>query len=158
MIREHKKYIPMIKRDFMVNQIWIIEKQSGICIFNKKFSENSPDLNPDIVSGLFTAMNVILSQSFSGDLQEIILSNQKLYFKFTEELLFIIHLNKRTLMSDYKIKKIFRKIIDEFYAKFNHKMKQIDWFTRISDYECFELELDDILESKLMIDSFLGQL
>ena len=68
-----KNMFPNQPLEYLLDYLWIVEKKSGICIFQKCYypTANYTKLSPDIISGFFTAFSIFIDEAFSDDLKQV---------------------------------------------------------------------------------------
>ncbi|MHA1688749.1 MAG: hypothetical protein ACTSUN_05350, partial [Promethearchaeota archaeon] len=77
--------------NLFIECLWILDSHSGICIFEQNYVDLTKDnVSVDIISSFFSAILSIAQESFVDQIQYIKFSKRKVFFKFHEDLLFII--------------------------------------------------------------------
>ena len=128
----------------MIEEIWILEKNAGRCIFNRPFSKSMID--PDLIT---TVLNVLyhISIELSGKgIENIEMAGFRWYFVTEKNLIFIIMAHKNANLSTLKKKSNIIK--NEFFSKFKELKKKNyfkKWNGNVSGFDAFHENIDALL-------------
>jgi hypothetical protein len=122
-----------------LQNLWIIERKSGICIFEKNFNDHKKiPFSNNLICGFLSAISMLALEAFAENVTSIKLSRIELYFKNTRNFLFIFSIQNQNPFSSYKIKNLISEISDmfiEIYDKgFENWDKDIRQFKNFSSY------------------------
>lgn len=124
--------------------LWIIERNSGICIFNKNIKcLKKKHLSIDLICGFLSAISMLASEAFAEDIKYIKLSNSKLYFKYTTNFLFILSIQNENRFNSHKIKTLINDISDLFVFYYDKDFES--WDRDIRQFKAFSKYLANIV-------------
>ncbi len=124
--------------------LWIIERKSGICIFNKnsKFLKKK-HLSIDLICGFLSAISMLALEAFAEDIKYIKLSNSKLYFKHTTNFLFVLSIQNENRFNSHKIKTLINDISALFLFYYDKDFES--WDRDIRQFKAFSKYLANII-------------
>ena len=124
--------------------LWIIERKSGICIFNKDFKcLKNKHHSIDLICGFLSAISMLASEAFADDIKYIKLSNSKLYFKYTTNFLFVLSIQNENRFNSHKIKALINDISDLFVFYYDKDFES--WGNDIRQFKAFSKYLANIV-------------
>ena len=124
--------------------LWIIERKSGICIFNQNFKcLKKKHLSIDLICGFLSAISMLASEAFAEDIKYIKLSNSKLYFKRTMNFLFVLSIHNENRFNSHKIKTLINDISDLFVFYYDKDFES--WDRDIRQFKAFSKYLADMV-------------
>ena len=133
--------------EFFIESLWVLESNSGICIFEQNYVDITKDnVSVDIISSFFSAILSIAQESFVDEIQYIKFSKRKLFFDFREDLLFIVSIKDTENSGDEQIKRVIKKIAEQFIAKYRPVLTHFGG--NISQFNDFSINLEDIVKRK----------
>ena len=140
----------LIKFNKLIESIWILDKKSGICLFeeNLSISESNVDISADLASAFISAISTFVDETFSDGIQNIEFQKRKLFFRFTDKLLFVFIFSKSVKITIREQNKIMKEIMNDFYSRFGDKLEQGDFMNQVSDYKIFSENLKEIVRTK----------
>ncbi|HUY01211.1 MAG TPA: hypothetical protein VMV49_16745 [Candidatus Deferrimicrobium sp.] len=131
----------------MINGIWIIKKDAGICIFHKVFEgkEIDPQLFSGFLSGIYTFSEEI---SESGGIETLELKEVRILYGVVSDLIFILSITKDEDVD------IIRKKISDISKVFHEKYSDLlqNWDGNIGIFEPFNRNLNQIMEKMRHVD------
>ncbi|TFF90764.1 MAG: hypothetical protein EU548_01365 [Promethearchaeota archaeon] len=149
-------FTPTVPSCSLLENLWVLEKQSGICLFEKSFVENqSEKISVDLASAFLTAISSFVDETFSDGIQSIDFQKRKIHFRFRGRLLFIFIFSKSVKSAHRAKEKLMNRIIDEFYEQYQHILDEQEVLSNISQFSSFSDKLEEILESKSPLDHLL---
>lgn len=128
---------PNRNKDCLLQNLWITEKTSGICIFEENFDKHSRfKFSNDLICGFFSAISMLALDVFTEDISYIKLSNSKIFFKNSKNFLFIFRFQNQFDYTPHKIKslvnrisKIFVEIYDITFQNWNRDLYHFKYFS-----------------------------
>ncbi|MDD1778904.1 MAG: hypothetical protein LUQ65_12135 [Candidatus Helarchaeota archaeon] len=124
----------------MINGVWIIKKEAGICIFHKNYAdwEIDPQLFSAFLSGIYKFSEGI---SETEGIEIIEMQNMSVLYKFVSDLFFILSITK-----DEEIE-VMRQKMTELSSEFINKFKDYlqNWKENIGAFKWFGADLDRIV-------------
>ena len=115
------------KENRFLENLWIIERKSGICIFNKNFTSlEKKHLSTDLICGFLSAISMLASEAFAENIKYIKLSNSKLNFKYTTNFLFVLSIHNENRFTSHTIKTLFNDISDLFIFYYDKDFESWD--------------------------------
>ena len=149
-------FTPTVPSCSLLENLWVLEKQSGICLFEKSFVENqSEKISVDLASAFLTAISSFVDETFSDGIQSIDFQKRKIHFRFRGRLLFIFIFSKSVKSAHRAKEKLMNRIIDKFYEQYQHILDEQEVLSNISQFSSFSDKLEEILESKSPLDHLL---
>ena len=131
----------------LINGIWIIKKEMGICLFNKTYGGKK--LDPQLFSGFLSGIYTFSSQiTESGGLEIMELEDIRLLYGTVSDLLFIIAATK-----DEDVDLVRNKITEiskVFLGKYSQYL--VDWDCNTAVFDPFERDLDQIIKKMRHVD------
>lgn len=133
-------------KEYLLDHLWILERHSGNCFFEYDFNSDGKisQFPSDVASSFFMAFSRFIDQIYSDKIKKIKFQNRKLYFKVTEELVFITSIKNIKKLNDSKIETLISKIISNFYHLYSQKMVDQKCFSKISDFHGFIDTLEEL--------------
>lgn len=105
--------------EFLIQGLFILEKESGICVFEQNYVDITKDGMPtDLISSFLSAILSFAGETFTDEIQHIQFSNRKIIFEFSEHVLFVVIVSDAAPATDAQIKRIIRRIAEKFNAKY----------------------------------------
>jgi len=124
--------------------LWIIERKSGICIFSKDFKcLTKKHLSIDLICGFLSAISMLASEAFAEDIKYIKLSNSILYFKHTTNFLFVLSIQNENRFNSHKITTLINDISDLFLFYYDKDFES--WDRDIRQFKAFSKYLANIV-------------
>lgn len=131
------------KSSFLQN-LWIIEKGSGICIFEKNFEKHKKiKFSNNLICGFFSAISMLALEVFAERISHIKFSNCKLTFKHTNNFLFIFRIQNQPSPSTYKINDLINEISKMFVDLYDNSFQ--NWNRDIRQFKSFSHDLENKL-------------
>lgn len=136
--------------EFLLDNLWIIERETGNCFFEHDFNSDLEEIKHplDVISSFFTAFSSLVDTIYSDKIKKIHFQGRRLYFKATEELVFIASVKNTNKTSDSKIDRLLSKIIDRFNHKYSQKINILNDFSIKSDFYGFIDTLEGLVRTK----------
>lgn len=132
------------KKDCMLQNLWITEKTSGICIFEKNIDEHGRiKFSNNLICGFFSAVSMLGLEVFAENISCIIFSNSKIIFKNTKNFLFIFRFQNKYDFNSYKIKNLINEISKTFADTYDNTLQ--NWNRDVCHFKNFS----NLIESKL---------
>jgi len=126
-------FTPTVPSCSLLENLWVLEKQSGICLFEKSFVENqSEKISVDLASAFLTAISSFVDETFSDGIQSIDFQKRKIHFRFRGRLLFIFIFSKSVKSAHRAKEKLMNRIIDKFYEQYQHILDEQEVLSNIS--------------------------
>ncbi|MHA1725826.1 MAG: hypothetical protein ACTSYC_05020 [Promethearchaeota archaeon] len=133
--------------NLFIECLWILDSHSGICIFEQNYVDLTKDnVSVDIISSFFSAILSIAQESFVDQIQYIKFSKRKVFFKFHEDLLFIISVKDTPPFHDLWVQKTIQQIAEKFVAKYSPQIMNFEG--NISEFNGFSKDLEEIVNEK----------
>lgn len=127
----------------MLESVHIINAESGICLFIKKYT--SIPIKEDIIfSGFLKAIEDLSQETKNESVQEIILNESKLVFYKNAQLI-VVGITPKTDDSE-KTRSILKDVGDQFIEKYKTQLKYFSG--KISDFNNFSEIVDKIIEKE----------
>ncbi|MHA1147683.1 MAG: hypothetical protein ACTSR8_05515 [Promethearchaeota archaeon] len=148
----------LIKSNKLIESIWILDKNSGICLFEENLSQDQigSDISADLASAFLSAISTFVDETFSDGIQNIEFQKRKLYFRFTNELLFVFVFSKSIKTTKRDQDRVMNDIMKSFFLKFGDKLENGDFMNCTSDFRIFSKDLNEIIRAKSPIENFLS--
>ncbi len=143
---ERRAMMSVKKNELLIECLWILESNSGICIFEQNYVDITKDnVSIDIITSFFSAILSIAEESFVDEIEYIKFSRRKIFFEFVENLLFIISV-KDVNAGEEQIKMIIDKIAHKFRSKYQSVIPHFGG--NISQFNDFSVDLEEIVKEK----------
>jgi hypothetical protein len=127
----------------VINGVWIIKKEVGICIFHYEYSgkQIDPQLFSGLVSGIYTFSEGILE---TGRIEIVELTDMKLLYGVDADLIFILSITKDEDMERSRQK------LAEISREFNYQYKDYlqNWEGDAGVFESFWVNLNHIIQRR----------
>ena len=135
-----------------------LAKDSGICLFEKYLSENEDNLNisADLASAFISAISIFVDETFSDGIQNIEFQKRKLYFRFTDKLLFVFIFSKSIKIPKREQDRIMNQVIKNFYKRFGEDLDNEKFITHISNFKVFSEDIAEIMRAKTPIENLMN--
>lgn len=102
--------------------LWILDRESGICIFNQEFSKLVTHLDPGIIGGFFSATITFYLKLLGKEVMHIHMEGLRLHFHYTNHSIIAVALKDD--VKSYQVNIFLGKIavfFDDRYAKYLNK-------------------------------------
>ncbi len=138
----------MNSENFLIESIWILDKSSGLCIFEEIYEDFiKKGLDSDLIASFLSAILNFAGETFTEEIQFIKFTNRKILFEFSERTLFVIAIDDRDETPDYCIKEIIKEIVEKFNDKYESFLKD-DWLGNTALFSSFTEDLRVIIKRK----------
>jgi hypothetical protein len=139
-----------IDDSFLIESVWILEKNSGICLFEENYIDfMNEGMTIDLIGSFLSALLTFADETFADEIQHVQFSNRKIIFEFSKHLLFIVAVNDKTKLSDVQIKRKIDQIAMAFNAKYLHIFaRKKGWGGNINQFEPFTEDLKKIVKKE----------
>jgi len=134
-------------KDFLIDGLWVLDYNSGICIFEENYRDWSTDLSTDLISSFLTAILSFANEAFIDAIQFIQFANHKIIFEFKEHALFVIAVSDSNI-SEEQIKATIEKVANKFIKKFHAIFENGHLKGNIKQFNEFSEELKKIVKKE----------
>ncbi len=134
-------------KDFLIDGLWVLDYNSGICIFEENYRDWSTDLSTDLISSFLTAILSFANEAFIDAIQFIQFANHKIIFEFNEYALFVIAVSNSNI-SEEQLKATIEKVATKFIKKFHVIFKNGKLKGNIKQFDEFSEELKKIVKKE----------
>jgi len=134
-------------KDFLIDGLWVLDYNSGICIFEENYRDWSTDLSTDLISSFLTAILSFANEAFIDAIKFIQFSNHKIIFEFKKQALFVIAVSDPNI-SEEQIKKTIEKIANKFTKKFHQILGNGQLKGNIKQFNAFSEDLKKIVKKE----------
>ena len=132
-------------KDFLIDGLWVLDYNSGICIFEENYRDWSTDLSTDLISSFLTALLSFANEAFTDAIQFIQFANHKIIFEFHEHVLFVIAVSDPNISED-QIKITIDKVANKFIKRFHEILKNGELKGNIKQFNDFSKDLKEIVK------------
>jgi hypothetical protein len=142
--------------EYTIESLWILERRSGICIFEENYIDFTKEgISSDMVGAFLAALLSFARETFTDEIQNIQFSNRKVFFKFSKHWLFVT-VSGNNKNNYHKIKGINNEIEEKFKLKFENIFEKDDgWNGNTSLFQDFSIDLKKIVKIKPLKIKFL---
>lgn len=127
--------------DYLLN-VWIIDRQSAVCIFDKQFTDSNID--PDLISGFLVAINSFGQEISNRSIQSINFEDYQIAVEVAEH--YYLALAYRDGFPARSLKKLISDIGHKFESRF---ADHLDTFCgNIDVFESFDTSLEEIVKKR----------
>lgn len=138
-----------------ITQLWIIDKEAGICIFEQNFKPMPTEINADLVSGFFIAL-INFAQEMAGQSIEFLqLKTLRIYFSPIQSFVFALAVSPSPETND-KIYSMIGKIQNRFETRFQTILEK-GYFGQTSLFDSFATDVEAVVGQKAESTSFLKE-
>lgn len=126
-------------------KIWIMQKDSGLCIFEQSFSEDAMNIDSDLIGGFLSALQGFSYEVVNSSIEYVKLRDYLLYYDFSKEYTFVYLADPDT--STKEMKRTSESIVEAFEKRFGTGPDSV--FTGdVSKYAEFGSDMETLLDSK----------
>lgn len=137
------------KREFLLENLWILDKESGICIYEQDFRiDSNSEYSVDLVSAFINAMAMFADETFSEGIERIEFKQKKIYFRFSGKLLFVFIFRKNVRISESEINHLINLTVNCFSKMFSSTLNEEYFYNRFELYETFDEKACEIAKKK----------
>jgi hypothetical protein len=129
-----------------IAQLWIIDRDAGICIFEQNFQPLPKEVNPDLISGFFIALISFAQELTDQDIQYIQMKAMRIYFQQAEKFVFAIA-SPAEIESTDNVQKVIVKLEDKFKTKYQTQIEK-GYFGYTSVFESFAADVEEVVGEK----------
>ncbi|MEA2070989.1 MAG: hypothetical protein U9O98_06825 [Asgard group archaeon] len=135
-----------------IQTVWIIDSESGICIYDWYAIHDPNIINEQLISGLLIAFKNFSSEAGLVEISAIEGLTKKLAYQTKGKYIIAAICNRR----DYEplINKTLLKIINKFTTKFKQALE--DFSMDVSQFHVFDTELEKVLEGNTAPRNFFS--
>ena len=135
--------------DTVIESIWILEKKTGLCIFEANYVDITKDgLHTDLVGNFLSALLTFAEETFTDQIKYVKFSNRKVEFSFTEYFLFAIFISDKNIDSDNDVNNKIDRIIFKFNDKYQNVFKNNNWNGNITLFNDFSEDLKQLIKEE----------
>lgn len=143
----------MKEREFLIDGIWILDIDSGLCLFEENYVDFKKEgISRDLITGFLSAIINFIGEAFNDKLQFIMFSNHKILFKFyLNKLLFVVAINTYVTNNpeiNSHVIGCIDDISERFYEKFHSRFENGGWDGYMRGFKAFSHDLRDIIKRK----------
>jgi len=144
------------KAEYLIEGLWILENLSGICLFEEIYNDFTKEgISTDLITSFLSALLGFVNEAFTDAIQHIQLSNRKILFELTKNVLFVVAINAKASATDAEIKYAIRKIAKVFNKKFKSSFKDGSSGGKVSVFNSFSDDLRKIVKKEPLTLKFL---
>lgn len=144
------------KAEYLIEGLWILENLSGICLFEEIYSDFTKEgISTDLITSFLSALLSFANEAFTDAIQHIQLSNRKILFELTKNVLFVAIVSAKIPATDTEIKYAIRKIAKVFNKKFKSSFKDGSSGGKVSVFNSFSDDLRKIVKKEPLTLKFL---
>ncbi len=130
----------------LIESLWILEKESGICIFEEYYVDFTREgIETDLIASFLSALLSFADEAFEDAIEHIKFSNRKIVFEFSECVLFVVSVNDDAPATDYQIKKAIEQIAKKFNEKYCNVLEHGKWGGNVELFSNFSQDLKVIV-------------
>jgi hypothetical protein len=146
----------MIEESHSIESLWILEKKSGICIFEDNYVDfTNVGISSELIAGFLSALLTFAGKAFSDNVEFIKFSKRKMFFEFTKFFLFVIAINENVPYDETQVIKIRKTISKVFSKRFQDIFTNNNWDGDITVFYNFSEDLQYIVERKPINKKFI---
>jgi len=136
--------VPELHKSFyLIEAIWIIDRGSGVCLFDKYYKDQGDSgISSDLICGFFSAFVDISEEFFAEQVDYIKFRDSRLYFTYVENIIFILKFEEDLLLEE-EMEEILFEIAVEFMKEFQENLAE--WNGNLCTFEDFNRILDQIV-------------
>lgn len=135
--------------EFLIESLWILENDSGICVFEEYYNDFTKEgITTDLIASFLSALLSFADEAFTDEIQHIQFSNRKIIFEFSDYVLFVIAIHADAPVSDFQVKKLINKISQTFNEKFQYIFENGKWEGDLRRFEPFSDDLKRIVKKE----------
>lgn len=125
-------------------KLWIIEKESGVCIFEQTFEEIQI-IDSDLISGFFVAMMSFAQETTKQTIEFIQLKQIRIAFRFLYRFIFAVATEHDVEYQDTE--QFLQNIQERFETKYKNILQQ-GFVGEVTIFNNFAQDIEDILGKK----------
>ena len=134
--------------DFIIDGIWILENDTGICLFEQIYKDfTKKGVSTDLITSFLVALLYFADEAFIDEIQFIKFSKYKIVFEYSDYVFYVIAINDNVEFSQKVVKKKITEIKERFKKNFT-KYFEGNWDKNISIFNSFSKDLAQIVKQK----------
>ncbi|MFX1277174.1 MAG: hypothetical protein ACFFBP_00845 [Promethearchaeota archaeon] len=130
--------------EFLIDGLWILDIDSGSCLFEENYKKWSIK-DTQLISSFLTAMRSFTKEAFSEDIQFIQFTHRKIIFEISGRILFIIAIQNSDLNKDI-LRYTIKEIINRFNKTFHPIISSNKILKDFKQFSSFSAELREIVD------------
>lgn len=132
--------------DLIIESLWILDDESGICIFEENYRDITKEgVSTDMIASFLSAILMFAGETFAEEIQHIKFKNSKIIFDFSDHFLLVIAVSGDS--SDFRTKLIASEVKTRFNERFQDILADGQWAGGdISVFNPFSEDLAEIIE------------
>ncbi|HMF31565.1 MAG TPA: hypothetical protein VKK79_09135 [Candidatus Lokiarchaeia archaeon] len=127
--------------------LWVIARDSGVCIFEAQLDEAERDIDADLISGFFTAILQFSRELSSTDIKSMNMSDGVMLFSANDVALFVLWAEADC--PTFKAESTLRDLESAFCTKYGDCFAG-GWGGNVSEFSDFGQIVEDIANTKLV--------
>jgi hypothetical protein len=126
--------------------LWIIARDSGVCIFEAQLDEEDRDIDGDLIAGFFTAILQFSRELSKTDIKSMNMSDGKLLFSANEVALFVLWAEDDC--PRIKSEDVLRNLESAFCNKYGDCLA--NWGGNINEFSDFGPVVEDVANANII--------
>lgn len=133
--------------DNKIDCLWILEPNSGICIFEENYEDITTEgTSIEVIAGFLSAILSFADEAFAETIQHIKFSNKKIFFELTDYALFVVAIKDERKINSNNTYELIKEISNQFYSQFREALEH--WNGNINQFDSFSESLKLITKRK----------
>ncbi|MHA1734158.1 MAG: hypothetical protein ACTSU5_19645 [Promethearchaeota archaeon] len=128
----------------LLNNLWIIHQESGVCVFNEKFRDGAIDYDADMFSGFISAIITFSKEITAGKFQVKNISLGPLKISYRQAPYILISLCVDETTSKEEVERVIGEIADRFLEKYGDRLEPGKFNFDTLQFQDFSYELRDL--------------
>ncbi len=135
-----------VMNEFLIDGLWILEIESGSCLFEENYKKWSIQ-DTQLISSFLTAIRSFIKEAFSEDIEFIQFKTRKIIFEVSGKILFIIAVSNSNFSEDI-LKDIIKNLVIKFNQSFQSILKKKNIISEFRTFQSFSKDLGQIIGRK----------
>ena len=145
-----------VDTEFFIDSLWILERSSGLCIFEENYVDFTKNgITSDLIASFLSALLSFAGETFTDEIQYIKFSNRKIFFHFSDYVLFVIAINNKNTDNIIQTEWIKKEIAERFKNKYQSVFKHDNWSNNISMFNGFSTILKNLVKKEPIKEKFV---
>lgn len=130
--------------EFLIDGLWILDIDSGSCLFEENYKIWSVQ-DTQLISSFLTAIRSFTREAFAEDIQFIQFTHRKIIFEISGRILFIVAV-KNSVVNEEILKSSIEEIINHFNKKFHPIIFKNNIIKDYKRFQSFSEDLSQIVD------------
>ncbi len=125
---------------FGVQKLWILNRQSGICLFEQTFDARLREMDPDLIGGFLMAISKFCEEMIGEEIRVIETQSMRIYYQNAEK--FVVAVLSQNTIKKSMAESFLKEVTDLFIGKYTSYL-DAGHLANVSIFRDFAAEIEN---------------